>query len=214
MTAIRTWTTTLVMVALCACACSADRTADGPPVDVDANVSSKTVLALGGRASAGDGLGDRLRDAWPYRVFDALPRPTVFVNGARDDATVARALADQAPLARELRPDIVEVWLGEEDIGARTPIRAFTSEFARLLTELRAAGARRILVADLPAAYGERTARYNSAIHQVVRDAGAEIVALARARIDLGSPRGDRLPDAASQRVIADAFAAAIKSRP
>ncbi len=200
MSTVRTWSTTLVMVALSACACSADRAASGPPVDVDANVPSKTVLALGGRESAGDGLGDRLRDAWPYRVFDALPRPTVFVNGARDDATVAHALAEQVPLARELRPDMVEVWLGADDVAARTPIRAFTSDFARLLGELRAAGARRILVADLPAVYGERTARYNDAIHRLVRDAGVELVPLARARID--------------QRVIADAFAAAIKSRP
>jgi hypothetical protein len=214
MSTVRTWSTTLVMVALSACACSADRAANGPPVDVDANVPSKTVLALGSRESAGDGLGDRLRDAWPYRVFDALPRPTVFVNGARDDATVAHALAEQVPLARELRPDIVEVWLGADDVAARTPIRAFTSDFARLLGELRAAGARRILVGDLPAAYGERTARYNKAIHRLVRDAGVELVALARARIDLGSPRGDGLPGAPSQRVIADAFAAAIKSRP
>jgi hypothetical protein len=200
MSTLRTWSSTLVIVALSACACSADRAANGPPVDVDANVPAKTVLALGGRESAGDGLGDRLRDAWPYRVFDALPRTTVFVNGARDDATVAHARTEQVPLARELRPDIVEVWLGADDVAARTPIRAFTSDFARLLGELRAAGARRILVADLPAAYGERAARYNNAIHRLVRDAGAELVALARARID--------------QRVIADAFAAAIKSRP
>ena len=209
----RRWMVTAAMVALCACACSADRNANGPPSDADENVPSKTLLALGGRATAGDGLGDRLRDAWPYRVFDAQPRPTVFVNAARDHATVAEARSEQVPLARELRPDIVEVWLGADDIDDGTSIPAFTRDFSSLLSELHAAGARRVLVADVPAEYSNKAARYNGAIHQVARDADAEVVALADADIDL-SPRGDPEPDAASQRVIADAFAAAINARP
>jgi hypothetical protein len=200
------------MLALCGCACSSGRSASGPPADAAGNGPSKTVLLLGGRSSDGDGIADRLRDAWPYRVFDALPRPTVFVNNARDQATVAEALSEQVPLARELKPDLVEVWLGADDIAAGTPLPAFTRDMSRLVAMLRAAGAGRILVADLPAAYGDATARYNDAIHQAVRDAGAELVALSRAGINLGSAREGRLPDAASQPVIAAAFTTAINA--
>jgi hypothetical protein len=201
------------MLALCACGCSSGRGASGPPADAAANGPSKTVLLLGGRSSDGDGIADRLRDAWPYRVFDALPRPTVFVNNARDQATVAEALSEQVPLARDLKPDVVEVWLGADDVAAATPIPVFMRDLSRLIVMLHAAGAGRILVGDLPAAYGETTTRYNDAIHQVVRDAGAELVALSGARINLGSPREGRLPDEASQPVIAAAFTTAINAR-
>jgi hypothetical protein len=173
------------------------------------------VLALGGSATQGNALTDRLREGWPYRVFAALPRTTVFVNGALDGATVAEAISTQAPLARELKPDIVEMWLGAEDVRAATPIPAFTSSFSRLLTELRAAGAGRMLVADLPTAYGTGTPKYNDAIHRVVRDAGGELVPLARVRVNL-VPAGSvaSQPDAASHAAIADAFTAAISSHP
>jgi len=209
---MRAATAMLVMLALCTCACSSGPTASGPPVDAGANGPSKTVLLLGGRSSDGDGIADRLRDAWPYRVFHALPRTTVFVNNARDEATVAEALSEQVPLARDLKPDLVEVWLGADDVAAATPIPAFMRDLSRLIVMLRTAGAGRILVGDLPAAYGEATARYNDAIDQVVRDAGAELVPLSRARVDLGSPREGRLPDAASQPVIAAAFTTAINA--
>lgn len=209
---VRAATATIVMLALCACACSSGGGTSGPPADAAENGPSKTVLLLGGRSSDGDGIADRLRDAWPYRVFDALPRATVFVNNARDQATVAEALSEQVPLARDLKPDLVEVWLGADDAAAATPLPAFVRDLSRLIVMLRAAGARRILVGDLPAAYGAATARYNDAIHQVVRDAGAELVALSRARINLGSPREGRLPDAASQPVIAAAFTTAINT--
>jgi lysophospholipase L1-like esterase len=213
---MRAWcAATLAIVALGMSACSTSRRASGPPVSADANTPSKTMLALGGSATEGDGLADRLRDAWPYRVFGAQPRSTVFVNGALDNATVAQALTTQVPLARELKPDIVEVWLGVDDVRAETPIPAFTRMLSLLLDEVRAAGAQRLLVADLPAAYGAATAPYNDAIHRVARDADAELVALAGAQISLVPVAGvTRQPDAASHRVIADAFATAIRARP
>ncbi len=148
-------------------------------------------------------------------MFEAQPRKTVFVNGALDDATVARALATQVPLARELRPDIVEVWLGADDLRSGTSIQVFRGLFSQLLDQLQATGSPRVLVADLPAAYGVTTARYNDAIHRVVRDAGAQLVSLADVRVNLVAVAGViRQPDAASQEVIADAFATAITAGP
>ena len=48
------------------------------------------MLAIGGSATEGDGVRDRLVNAWPYLVFhQALPVSAIFVNGSLDDATVA-----------------------------------------------------------------------------------------------------------------------------
>ena len=142
---------------------SRPRTSDAP------SQAGETVLAIGSSATEGDGVRDRLQDAWPYLVFrESLPASAVFVNGALDDATVAHALASQAPLAKELKPDIVEIWLGADDLRAGTPIAAFTAEYTQLVDTLRADGSGRILIADLPAAYGSRASAYNAAIHAVV----------------------------------------------
>lgn len=166
------------------------------------------VLAIGGRATEGDGIRDRLQEAWPYLVFhDAFPLSTIFVNGALDEATVASALETQVPLAAELKPDVVEVWLGADDLAVSTPLPDFTSALTDVITQLQRAGSRRVLVADLPDAYGGRVSAYNAAIRDVVTRTNTELVPLATARIAL--PRTeDSIPllDEAGHRVVAAAF--------
>jgi lysophospholipase L1-like esterase len=194
----------MIIVAACS---GGSHTNAGPTANTTAG-PARTVLAIGSSATEGDGVPDRLQDAWPYLVYrDAFPIPTAFVNGALDDATVAHALAYQAPLAQETRPDLVEVWIGADDLRAATPIPVFTLTFTRLIEKLRAAGSRRILVADLPAAYGNRAGSYNTAIHSVVASTHAELVSLANALITLAPTDGlPPQPDAASHRAIAAAF--------
>jgi GDSL-like Lipase/Acylhydrolase family len=195
------------MLTLAACSAGSHSKASAPTTAPAA--ATETVLAIGGSATEGDGVRDRLRDAWPYIVFrDDLPASAAFVNGALDDATVAHALATQAPLAQELNPDLVEIWLGADDLLAATPIPAFTFTFTHLVEMLRADGSRRILIGDLPAAYGSRAVFYNSAIHAVVSTTHSELVSLANASITLEPTDGlSPQPDAASHRVIAAAFA-------
>ena len=167
---------------------------------------AQTVLAIGGSATEGDGIPDRLHNAWPYRVFhDAFPRATTFVNGAIDDATAANALSLQVPLAAELKPDVVELWLGADDITSGTSPAAFESGLANVVDALHADGAKRILVADLPFAYGAQVPAFNDAIHQVAQRSGADLASLASAKVAL-TGGGTAEPDAASQPVIAAAF--------
>ena len=187
-------------------ACSTASKSKGPASE-PSNGPTITVLALGGSATEGDGVRDRLRDAWPYLVFEtAFPRSTVFVNGALDDATLQHAITTQAPLAAQLKPNVIEVWLGADDAATRTPISLFRAEFRQLLDRLHSSGARRILVADLPAALGN-TAPYNAAIHAEVGAAHAELVSLAKTAITVEPTDGlAPQPDAASHRLIAAAF--------
>jgi lysophospholipase L1-like esterase len=202
-----TATVLLVTALLALSACSTGSKSATGPASAPSTGPVLTVLALGGSATEGDGVGDRLRDAWPYLVFEhAFPRSTVFVNGALDDATLQHALTAQAPLADELKPAVIEVWLGADDVTDRTPPSIFRTELHELLARLHASGAPRILVADLPSALGE-VAPYNAAVHAEVAAAHVELVSLAHAAISLAPTDGlPPQPDTASHRVIAAAF--------
>jgi hypothetical protein len=163
---------------------------------------------MGGSATEGDGLDDRLRDAWPYVIFrEAFPRNTTFVNAASDNATVHRALTTQLPLARDAKPETIAIWLGADDALQAVPIATFTDELRQLVTGVRAAGARRVLIAGLPPAYGRAAARYDRAVRQVAAATGAEFVDLAPAHVARRAVDGlPDEPDAASHRAIATAF--------
>ena len=101
---------------------------------------------------------------------------------------------------------MVEVWLGVDDVTARTPISLFRSEFRQLLAQLHPSGTRRVLVGDLPPALGN-TAPYNAAIHAEVTAAHAELVSLANTAVTVAPTDGlTPQPDAASHRLIAAAF--------
>jgi hypothetical protein len=203
----------VAVVALSACS-TGSKSAKGPPSAASTGPVI-TVLALGGSATEGDGVDDRLRDAWPYLVFDAaFARSTIFVNGALDGATLQHAIAAQVPLAAQVKPDVVEVWLGADDVTAATPIPLFRAEFRRLLDLLHSSGARRILVADLPSALGN-TAPYNAAIHAEVTRAKAELVSLSTTAITVEPTDGlTPQPDTASHRLIAAAFERQLAAKP
>jgi lysophospholipase L1-like esterase len=205
----------LAAAVLALAACSGGSSTTNTAGSTAVQAPAARVLAIGGSATEGDGVADRLHDAWPYVVFRrAFPRSTVFVNGALDGATAAHALADQAPLAAELKPTLVEVWLGADDVQARTPIPEFTASFTALVGALRGDGSTRVLVADLPPAYGAAAVPYNDAIRSVVARTHAELVPLAAAAVHL-APTGGLAPqpDAASHRAVATAFTRAIAAR-
>ena len=75
----------------------------------------------------------------------------------------------------------------------------------KLLQTLRVSATARILVADLPAAYGAAAARYNAAIDAVVRATHSELIDLASTAITLAKVNGlPPQPDTPSQQMIRD----------
>jgi len=167
------------------------------------------MVTMGGSATEGDGVEDRLHDAWPYLVYDeARPPTSVLVNAALDDATVRRATTNQLSFVRETKPDVVAVWLGVDDARARTPVATFQRDLTLLIRAAKFSAATRVLVADLPTPIGGPDAdAYNTAIRQAAAAANAELVELANIPVTLVPSQGlaDQ-PDAKSQRAIADAF--------
>ena len=211
----RTFILLLGALALIASGCTNTRQSVGPAATGPA-VKPTTLLTIGGSATEGDGTDDRLRDAWPYLVLhDALPPASVLVNAALDHQTVERAIVDQLPISREVKPDVVAIWLGADDVLADVPRGDFTRALTQLVQSLRAEGAHRILVGDLPAQLGGPVGGYNAAIRAVVTATHAELVELARTPIRIVRVSGlaDQ-PDTASHRAIAAAFTRVLTSSP
>lgn len=206
--------TTIVLVIALA-ACNSTRPAS-PFASPDANRKPTTLLTIGGSATEGDGVSDRYRDAWPYLVFNkSFPRSSSLVNAALDGATVSNALLDQLPLAQEVKPNTVAIWLGADDLLQRTPIAPFTNQLHHLIEELRAAGAHRILVADLPSAYGRNAQTYNTAIRRVAAATNTTLVEIQHAPISLAPTDGlSHQPTTASDELIAAAFEHALRPTP
>jgi lysophospholipase L1-like esterase len=204
--------TVVLLLTLNACS-GGGRSTTVPPTD---NGAPTTLLVIGGSATEGDGVANRLRDAWPYLVFrDAFSRSTSLINAALDNATVANAHADQLPLVTEVKPDTVLIWLGVDDLIHRTPTAQFASQLRTLIDDARATGTRRILVADLPDALGNTTSAYNAALRQVVAATHTKLVELEHVTITLVPTDGlPPQPDAAGHRAIAQTFERALRTTP
>jgi len=204
----------LLVLILAACASGAHNNAAIP--GEASRGPTQTLVTFGGSATEGDGVRDRLRDAWPYLVFDAaLPQGTVLVNAALDGATVKNAIAAQLPVANETHPHIAAVWLGADDLVAHTPIPHFKAALVQFIGALKRLGVRRILVANLPKSYGPGARPYNDAIEQVVYANAVEPVDLSALDIPLRPVDGlPPQPDATGHRLVANAFEQALRAQP
>ncbi|HKE75466.1 MAG TPA: SGNH/GDSL hydrolase family protein [Acidimicrobiales bacterium] len=196
------------VLALAACSPGGDR-AEAP--DAAPDDPPATYVAIGSDDTLGIGLDLPLVDEWPKVLFrENLPRNTVFVNAAVQGATVADALVDQLPLAEEVEPTLVTVWLNLDDVTAGTPVPAYERRLRDLVHALRRGGETRVLVANTPEMNGEApatVAAYNAAIARVARAEGADLVDLHGA--GLSAPSRDH-PSPEGHERIAEAFAAVL----
>ena len=108
-------------------------------------------VAVGASDAVGVGARRPGREAWPRLLHrSAFPAGTGFVNLGVSGATVASALAHQAPQAERLEPDIVTVWLVVNDIVAGVDVETYEASFDELVGRLRRRGAPRLLVGNCP----------------------------------------------------------------
>lgn len=194
----------IAVVTLAGCADGRKRPAVLP---ASRHTARSVFVVVGGRESSGAGLSDALHTAWSQVVFARrFPTGTVYVNLARNDTTVADALAQQAPLAVEQRPTVVAVWLGEGDDDVGTPAPQFGRDLGALLGRLRQDRATRVLVASPPVA--APGGRYVAEIAGAARRAGAEVVTLSAAA---WNPRARGSQQTAAQAAAADELGRALK---
>lgn len=136
----------MALLVLAACA-SARPVVLPPPPDTG---PAPVYVAIGAGETTGAGSDQPLRDAWP-RVLHrtALPAGAVFVNMAIPGATVAQAVAEEMNPTLQVRPNLVTVWLGIDDIGRGVSPADYEAQLDTLVRTLRRDGAR-VLVADAP----------------------------------------------------------------
>ncbi len=145
---------TATALALAACSSPEPSTSRGgveaPPVTAPTG-PGPVYVAVGASETAGIGADLPLREGWPRVLFrTALPPSTSFVNMGIPGATVAQAIRDELPMAAELRPNLVTVWLNVNDILAGVPVDRFEREMDTLMGALRRNRATRVLVANVP----------------------------------------------------------------
>jgi lysophospholipase L1-like esterase len=108
-------------------------------------------VAVGASETVGIGTDQPLVEAWTQVLYRAaFPRSATFVNLGVPGATVADALAEEAPLAARLAPDVVTVWLNVNDLRADVPAATYRAELQTLVSALRRGGATRVLIANTP----------------------------------------------------------------
>jgi GDSL-like Lipase/Acylhydrolase family len=164
----------------------------GPPV---------AFVAIGGDETFGTALPreTRFRDSWPQLVYrNSLPARATFTNLATPGATSQSALATQLPIALQLHPTIIVVWLAG-DAAAGIPSSTYETNLAAMLQALRANGVERVIVVAGPETDGG--AGYDDATRSAARSANAAVVDLTALAAPLGS---------ATNHTAADAIAAVI----
>ncbi len=117
-----------------------------PPAE--AHVHPYSYVAIGGSESVGDDANDPVRQAFPILLDQRLPRQTAFYDLAVPDATAEDVLAHQEAAAVALRPDLVTVWIGINDLEQGVSPSEFGSELREIVAPLRAQHAR-VLLANL-----------------------------------------------------------------
>jgi GDSL-like Lipase/Acylhydrolase family len=136
-----------LVVVLAACSGDAD---DAAPADVGAR-PPEVYVAIGSDQTVGTSLHRPLVEAWPRLLYRAtFNRSAVFVNAATEGSTVAQALEEQLPLALELEPTLVTVWLNVNDLAAGVPAETYERQLAELVRALRRGGQTEVLVANVP----------------------------------------------------------------
>jgi len=143
-------TAVVVTFALVAAACSSPTRRGLPPPAAPAG-TPVVYVAVGASETTGFGADEPLRDSWPRVLYrTALPTSAVFVNMGIPGATVTEALRDELPQALTVRPALATVWLNVNDIVAGVPTADFERDLGTLVRALRANGATRVLVANVP----------------------------------------------------------------
>ena len=107
-------------------------------------------LALGD--STGVGVGARSGGGYPDRLLRLLrpehPRLRL-VNCCENGATTADLITDQLPRALRLRPDLITVGIGINDLGLQLPEDSFALNLEEIVVALRKLAAP-IAIANLP----------------------------------------------------------------
>jgi lysophospholipase L1-like esterase len=117
----------------------------------DTTVTPSLVYAAIGASDAfGVGTDDPKTDAWPVVLARSLGVVYRLVNLGIPGATVELAARDELPIALDVQPDVITVWLAANDLDTGVPLPTYRSQLQALLHALATGTHARIYVGNLP----------------------------------------------------------------
>jgi acyl-CoA thioesterase I len=216
---------TVLAVALATVACSDEGDAAQPGGAVPLHV------AIGASDAVGTGARNPAAEGWPPLLHGRLPGGTRYANLGIAGLRIDLALEQVLPVAVDLQPSVVTVWLAVNDLGAGTSLDAYRADLDTLLGTLRRETRARIYVANVPdltllPAFAERdqaelrveVLRWNAAIAASAEANGAVLVDLftgwqeLRARSQRYISRDGFHPSTEGHRRIAELFLEAMRA--
>lgn len=150
-----------------------------PPTDLN-------YAALGASDGWGTGSSDPDEDNWPVDLAQKLGNQTHLVNLGIPGITIHDALNVELPVALDVHPQLVTIWLSVDDLLANTPVESYTHDLDLLLTRLQSTNPHvHIALANVPdltllprfstedqntiQALQSQITAYNAAIEEVVQ---------------------------------------------
>ena len=148
-------------------------------------------VAIGASDSVGTGARNPATDGWVPQLHAKMPAGTRLANLGIGGLRLHQALEQSLPVAVDLRPSVVTVWLGVNDFAAGVPLDAYRADLDILLATLARDTRARVYIANLPdltllPAFRERpretlradVQRWNEAIAASAETHGAVLVDL------------------------------------
>lgn len=192
----------------------------------------RSYVALGASDAFGIGTDDPKTQAWPIALAHLLGKDIHLVDLGIPGATVAQAIRDELPVALDVQPAIVTIWLAVNDFDANVPLPTYERQLSRLITALAAGTHARIFVGNMPDLtlipyFASRNHQqllsqvqaWNAGIATVCKSTGASLVSIFAGWRELAEHpeyiSGDGFhPSATGAERLAEIFAAAILGTP
>ena len=181
-------------------------------------------VAIGASDSVGVGARDPGNDGWVPQLHRKMPQGTRLANLGISGLKTHQAVEQVLPVAVDLKPSVVTVWLAVNDIAGGVPLEQYQADLDILLGTLARDTRARVYVANVPdltllPAFRERppdalraeVLRWNAAIAATAEAHGAVVVDLYRGWAELRDrpdyiSRDGLHPSSRGYRRLADIF--------
>jgi len=143
-----------------------------------------TYVALGASDAVGVGSNQPGSQGYVPLVATHLPKGSHAINLGISGIHLHEALMQELPLALNLAPDLVTIWLVSNDFIAGVPYASYMHDLDTLLKQLRAGTHARLVMANLPdftrlPAFANLTATQKSTMVTNIKRWNAQIAVLA-----------------------------------
>jgi lysophospholipase L1-like esterase len=107
-------------------------------------------VAIGASDAVGTGARNPASDGWVPQLLGMMPEGTRLANLGVGGISLHEAIDQELPVATDLQPSVVAVWLAVNDYADNVPLDAYHADLDTLLGTLTRDTRARVYVANLP----------------------------------------------------------------